>query len=80
MRRRWRFLPLPALCFIQRAVRPRLTLAMSLMGSLVVYACGTSTGPVLATITLPTTSLSLWTSPEEAAISEHVYSRKLSQP
>ena len=73
MRRRWHFVPLPALCFIQKAVRPRLTLAMSLMGSLAVYACGTSTGPVLATITLPTTSLSLWTSPAGAAVSEHVY-------
>ena len=67
-------MPLTALCFIQNAVRPRLTLAMSLMGSLAVYACGgaTPTGPVVATIELPT-SLSLWTSPEEAAVSEHVY-------
>ena len=65
-------MPLPALCFIQRAVGPRLTLAMSLMGSLAVYACGTSTGPVLATIKLPR-SLSLWTSPAGVAVSDHVY-------
>ena len=65
-------MPLTALCFIQKAVRPRLTLAMSLMGSLAVYACGTPTGPVVATIELPT-SLSLWTSPEESAVSEHMY-------
>ena len=65
-------MPLTALCFIQNAVRPRLTLAMSLMGSLAVYACGTPTGPVVATIELPT-SLSLWTSPEESAVSDHVY-------
>ena len=71
---RWHSVPVPALCFIQKAVGPRLTLAMSLMGSLAVYACGgaTPTGPVVATIELPT-SLSLWTSPEEAAISEHEY-------
>ena len=66
-------MPLTALCFIQNAARPRLTLAMSLMGSLAVYACGTPTGPVVATIELPTTSLSLWTSPAETAISEHEY-------
>ena len=65
-------MPLTALCFIQKAVRPRLTLAMSLMGSLAVYACATSTGPVLATIKLPT-SLSLWTSPAGVAVSGHVY-------
>ena len=66
-------MPLTALCFIQTAVRPRLALAMSLMGSLAVYACGTPTGPVVATIELPTTSLSLWTSPAGVAVSEHVY-------
>ena len=72
-------MPLTALCFIQNAVRPRLTLAMSLMGSLAVYACGTPTGPVVATIELATTSLSsttslsLWTSPAGRAKSDHVY-------
>ena len=65
-------MPLTALCFIQKAVGPRLTLVMSLMGSLAVYACGTPTGPVVATIELPT-SLSLWTSPAETDVSEHVY-------
>ena len=50
----------------------RLTLALSLMGGLAVYACGSPTGPVVATIELPT-SLSLWTSPAESAVSEHVY-------
>ena len=54
MRMRWHSVPVPALCFIQNAVRPRLTLAMSLMGSLAVYACGTPTGPVVATIELLT--------------------------
>ena len=65
-------MPLTALCFIQKAVGPRLTLVMSLVGSLAVYACGTPTGPVVATIELPT-SLSLWTSPAETDVSEHVY-------
>ncbi len=65
--------PLPAQPFIQRHVGPRLIVAMSLMGSLAVYACGTPTGPVVATIELPTTSLSLWTSPAGRAVSTHVY-------
>ena len=65
-------MPLTALCFIQKAVGPRLTLVMSLMGGFAVYACGTPTGPVVATIQLPT-SLSLWTSPAETAVSDHVY-------
>ena len=79
MRMRWHSVPLSALCFIQKAVGPRLTLAMSLMGSLAVYACGTPTGPVVATIELATTSLSsttslsLWTSPAGRAKSDHVY-------
>lgn len=75
--------PLPAQPFIQRHVGRRLIVAMSLLGSLAVYACGTPadpvgatidlpTGPVVATIDLPT-SLSLWTSPAEAAVSTHVY-------
>ena len=72
MRMRWHSVPLSALCFIQKAVGLRLTLAMSLLGSLAVYACGTPTGPVVATIELPT-SLSLWTSPAESAVSDHVY-------
>ena len=41
-------MPLTALCFIQKAVRPRLTLAMSLMGGLMIWACGgeeTTTSP-----------------------------------
>ena len=47
---------------------------MSLMGSLAVYACGetTPTGPIVATIKLPT-SLLLWTSPAERRVSDHVY-------
>ena len=75
MRMRWHSVPLSALCFIQKAVGLRLTLAMSLLGSLAVYACGGTapTGPVVATIELPTTSLSLWTSPAESAVSDHVY-------
>ena len=72
--------PLPAQPFIQRHVGRRLIVAMSLLGSLAVYACGTPAepvvatidGPVVATIDLPT-SLSLWTSPAEAAVSTHVY-------
>ncbi len=46
-------MPLTALCFIQNAVRPRLTLAMSLMGGLAVYACGGTT-PTGAADTTPT--------------------------
>lgn len=65
--------PLPAQPFIQRHVGPRLIVAMSLLGSLAVYACGTPTGPVVATIELFPTSLSLWTFPAERAVSTHVY-------
>ncbi len=74
MIQRSHFPPLPAWRFIQGHVGPRLTLAMSLMGSLAVYACAetTPTGPVGATIELPT-SLSLWTSPAGKAVSDHVY-------
>ncbi len=65
--------PLPAQPFIQRHVGPRLIVAMSLMGSLAFYACGTPTGPVVTTIELAPTSLSLWTFPAERAVSTHVF-------
>ncbi len=53
----------------------RLIVAMSLMGGLAIYACAetTETGPVVTTIELAPTSLSLWPSPADVAVSNHVY-------
>ena len=53
MRRRRPFVLLTALRFIQKAVGPRQTLAMSLMCSLAIYACGGTT-PTGSADTTPT--------------------------